>query len=107
VGPFNTEIDTSAWGEQQDDVHPSWHVLELSDPGAEPCWCPMLLKELPGPPRVLPSGMTPLSADEVQRRREKRDEEDVFLTTFANTHLGCVPTSARIYSMDSKEENLE
>jgi hypothetical protein len=36
VGPFATDMDACAWGEQQDDVHPTWFVLELEDPNAEP-----------------------------------------------------------------------
>src|SRR5215467_1341184 len=36
IGPFNTDMDAFAWGEQQDDVHPSWHVLDLDTPPAEP-----------------------------------------------------------------------
>jgi hypothetical protein len=35
VGPFNTDMDAWAWGEQQDDVHPSWHVLHLDNPAAQ------------------------------------------------------------------------
>jgi len=36
VGPFATECDACAWGTQQDDVHPSWHVIEMDHPGAAP-----------------------------------------------------------------------
>jgi hypothetical protein len=36
IGPFNTEEDAWDWGQQQDVVHPSWHVLDLDDPKAEP-----------------------------------------------------------------------
>jgi hypothetical protein len=36
VGPFATDIDACAWGEEQIDIHPMWCVLELETPGAEP-----------------------------------------------------------------------
>src|SRR4051794_14348182 len=36
VGPFITEEDAWEWGKQQDVVHPSWHVLDLDDPTAQP-----------------------------------------------------------------------
>jgi hypothetical protein len=36
AGPFKTDMDAWAWGDQQDDVHPSWHVLDLDDPAVEP-----------------------------------------------------------------------
>jgi hypothetical protein len=36
VGPFNTEEDAWDWGQQQDVLHPSWHVLDLGDPTAQP-----------------------------------------------------------------------
>jgi hypothetical protein len=44
VGPFNTDIDACAWGVQQDDTHPSWYVLELDNPGAEPCILPPTIR---------------------------------------------------------------
>ena len=40
VGPFNTESDAEDWGRQQDDVHPTWYVLELDEPAAMPIVLP-------------------------------------------------------------------
>jgi len=36
VGPFVTEIDAVEWGLRQDGDNPSWHVLDLANPGAIP-----------------------------------------------------------------------
>jgi hypothetical protein len=72
VGPFNTDMDACAWGEQQDDVHPSWHVLDLDNPAAEP--------------RILPPRMrTPVTGCSGKMRPLGTGESGIYILCWTET----------------------
>ena len=77
VGPFATDIDACAWGEQQDDVHPCWHVLELENPRAKP--------------RILPPTIRPFASgrvgDIIPPARGERGRYILSWTLYSQYHL--------------------
>ena len=64
-------MDACAWGEQQDDVHPSWHVLDLNDPAAAP--------------RVLPPRMRISATGRVGDRPLATGESGIYILCWTET----------------------
>jgi hypothetical protein len=71
VGPFKTDMDACAWGERQDDVHRSWHVLDLNDPAAAP--------------RVLPPTMRISATGRVGDRPLATGESGIYILCWTET----------------------